>query len=159
MSPLFVFANEGAIMDKTHMVGIVDIEFKKQGIKTPLCERGKTAKTAGLKLAQFYNDSRLRAALLELERLKHKWVSPDSKKEFPIPINLFRKVLRVVDDGPVTAYAPDSDGPIFFFNARAPSNIAVACVKDFNATTFDTDPMDYVIDLAKSNFGYQPPQI
>jgi len=159
MSPFFVFANEGAILDKTHMVGVVDIEFKKQGIKTPLCERGKKAKTAGLKLAQFYNDSRLRAALLQLEKFKHKWVSPDSKKEFPIPTNLFRKVLRVVDDGPVTAYAPDSDGPIFFFNERAPGNIAVACVKDYNATTPDTTPMDYVIDIAKSYFGYQPPQI
>jgi hypothetical protein len=84
---------------------------------------------------------------------------PTAKRIFPIPINLFRKVLRVVGDGPVTAYAPDSDGPIFFFNARAPSNIAVACVKDINATISETDPMDYVIDLAKSNFGYQPPQI
>jgi hypothetical protein len=158
-NPLFVFASEGFIIDKAAKAGIVDIEFKKQGIKTPLCERGKTAKTAGLKLGQFYNDSKLRVTLLELERLRHKWVSPDSKKDFPIPINLFRKVLRVVGDGPVTAYAPDSDGPIYFFNERAPSNIAVACVKDFNATTFDTDPMDYVIDLAKSNFGYQPPQI
>jgi hypothetical protein len=163
VSPFFVFANEGIVMDKAHMVGVVDIEFKPQpGVessKVLVCQRGKKAKTAGLKLAQFYNDSKLRATLLELERLRHKWVSPDSKKEFPIPINFFRKVLRVVGDGPVTAYAPDSDGPIYFFNERAPSNIAVACVKDYNATTFDTDTMDYVIDIAKSNFGYQPPQI
>jgi hypothetical protein len=163
MSPFFVFANEGIIMDKAHMVGVVDIEFKpKPGVessKVLVCQRGKKAKTAGLKLARFYNDSKLRAILLELERLRHKWVSLDSKKEFPIPINFFRKVLRVVGDGPVTAYAPDSDGPIYFFNERAPSNIAVACVKDINATAFDTDTMDHVIDLAKSNFGYQPPQI
>jgi hypothetical protein len=158
-NPLFVLASEGVIMDKTHMAGIVDIEFKKQGIKTPVCERGKKAKTSGLKLAQFYNDSKLRATLLQLERLKHKWVSPDSTKNFPIPTNFFRKVLRVVGDGPVTAYAPDTDGPIFFFNERAPGNIAVACVKDYNASALDTDTMDYVIDIAKSNFGYQPPQI
>jgi hypothetical protein len=162
-NPLFMLASEGAILDKTHMVGIVDIEFKPQpgttSLRVPICERGKTAKTAGLKLAQFYNDSKLRAALLQLERLKHKWISPDSKKDFPIAINFFRKVLRVVGDGPVTAYAPDADGPIFFFNERAPGNIAVACVKDYNASALDTDTMDYVIDIAKSNFGYQPPQI
>jgi hypothetical protein len=162
-NPLFELAKEGIVMDKAHMVGVVDIEFKPQpgaeSSKVLVCQRGRKAKTAGLKLAQFYNDSKLRAALLQLEKFKHKWISPDSKKEFPIAINFFRKVLRVVDDGPVTAYAPDADGPIFFFNARAPGNIAVACVKDFNATTPDTTPMDYVIHFAKSNFGYQPPQI
>jgi len=162
-NPLFELAKEGIVMDKAHMVGIVDIEFKPQpgaeSSKVLVCQRGKKAKTAGLKLAQFYNDSKLRATLLQLERLKHKWVSPDSKKDFPIPTNFFRKVLRVVGDGPVTAYAPDTDGPIFFFNERAPGNIAVACVKDYNASALDTDTMDYVIDIAKSNFGYQPPQI
>jgi hypothetical protein len=145
------------------MVGVVDIEFKPQpgaeSSKVLVCQRGRKAKTAGLKLAHFYNDSKLRATLLQLERLKHKWVSPDSTKNFPIPTNFFRKVLRVVDDGPVTAYAPDADGPIYFFNERAPSNIAVVCVKDYNATTSDTDTMDYVIHIAKAYFGYQPPQI
>jgi len=156
-----MLAKEGVIMDKAHMVGIVDIEFTPQPgtspSRVPVCERGRKAKKSGLKLAQFYNDSKLRAALLELERLRHKWVSPDVRRDFPIPIDMFRKVLRVVGDGPVTAYAPDEDGPIYFFNERAPGNLAVACVKDYDATTSDTDPMDYVIDIAKANFGYQPP--
>jgi len=154
-----MLGTEGVIMDVQHMVGIVDIAFTGGTTgRVGVCERGRKAKQSGLKLAEFYNNAKLREALIDLERLKHRWVSPDSRKDFPIPINVFRKVLRALDDGPITAYAPDQDGPVFFFNERAPSNISVACVKDINALSLDTDTMDYVIDIAKSAYGYKPPQ-
>ena len=154
-----MLGTEGVIMDVQHMVGIVDIAFTGGTTgRVGVCERGRKAKQSGLKLAEFYNNAKLREALIDLERLKHRWVSPDSRKDFPIPINVFRKVLRALDDGPITAYAPDQDGPVFFFNERAPSNISVACVKDINALSLDTDTIDYVIDIAKSAYGYKPPQ-
>jgi len=155
-----MLGTEGVIMDVQHMVGIVDIAFTGSGTtdRVMVCKRGRQAKQSGLKLAEFYNNAKLRAALLHLERLKHKWVSPDSRKDFPIQITMLRKVLRALDDGPITAYAPDQDGPVFFFNERAPSNISVACVKDYNAQSQDTDTMDYVIDIAKSVYDYKPPQ-
>jgi hypothetical protein len=159
-NPLFVFAKEGAILDKQHLAGVTDIDF--QGAHAVFSKEGRKAKTVGLKLARFYNDSKLRATLLQLERLKHKFVSPDSTKNFPIYIGRFRKLLRVLDDGPIAAYSSDKHGnvrTVFFFNERAPGNIAVFTDIDVNAPTSDIDTMDYVIDIAKSNFGYQPPQI
>ena len=150
--------SEGAIIDKEKVVGVVDINAVGTTERAFISKRGKQAKDSGIKLSQFYNNSDLRAAVRYLKSREHKWISPDYQMAFPINIDYFLRILRVLGDGLIVAYAPDKNGPIYFFNERAPSNIAVACVKDYNANVNETDTMDYVIGVARRSFGYNPQQ-
>jgi hypothetical protein len=137
------FKAEGVIADKGYRNGVADISNPDD----PISEEGRKAKRMS-PLAEFYNNLKLQETLLQYERLNYKWVSPDSKKEFPIETSTFRKVLQTLGEGQISVYAWDKTGRVFFFNERAPSNVAVFADPDPYATPPEIKTLDEVLFTA-----------
>ena len=147
---LSYFQTKGYAMDKQHTVALVDLSKDNS-----ISEKGKNAKQSGF-ITRFYNDRIFRHALYRLEKQNKRYVSIDDNMKYPLSIEIFRKILRAIGDGPISTYAI-GPGPVYFFNERAtPDNIGIAGVPDLdNPQSPDVLTINHVIAFAEATLGYK----